>query len=63
MVRLKERSQRTKSSFCETLYENIFRHYSPCQFKKFKLQLKLYRYYTAYHSGRWTEKKIGLNTK
>ena len=33
MVRLKERSQQTKSSFCETLYENIFRHYSPCQFK------------------------------
>ena len=30
---LKERSQPTKSSFCETLFENIFRHYCPRQFK------------------------------
>ena len=30
---LKERSQPTKSSICETLFENIFRHYCPCQFK------------------------------
>ena len=35
MVRLIERSQPKKSfqTLCETLYENIFPHYCPCEFK------------------------------
>jgi hypothetical protein len=33
LLDLKERSQPTKSSICETLFENIFRHYCPNQFK------------------------------
>ena len=35
MVRLQERNQPTKSfkTLCETVYENIFQHYCPCQFK------------------------------
>ena len=41
---LKERSQPTKSSFCETLFENIFQHYCPCQFRLIvEAKIKLYK--------------------